>query len=98
LAYAWLGMYPVVFLISAIRACKAIDVRIGEYVRQLQRPLTAGIIMYAAVYALKFLAYGTPGEWLYLIQLVLVGILAYGIAMLLIDRAGLRETLQLIRP
>jgi O-antigen/teichoic acid export membrane protein len=97
LAYAWLGMYPVVFLITATRTCSAIDVRIGEYVRQMYRPLIAGIIMCAAVYTLKFLVYGTPGDWLYLIQLVLVGILAYTMAMLLIDREGLKETLELIR-
>ena len=90
-------MYPVVILITATRTCRAIDVRLKEYARQMYRPLIAGIIMYAAVYALKFLVYGSPGEWLYLIQLVLVGILAYGMAMLLIDRAGLKETLELIR-
>lgn len=78
-------------------ATRTIDVRIAEYVRQLVRPLIAGITMNAAFYALEFWAYGSPGEWLYLIQLVLVGILAYGMAMLLIDREGLKETMELIR-
>ena len=97
LAYAWLGMYPVVFLITAIRTCRIVELSIVDYVRQFFRPLAAGMIMVAAVYILGFFAYGSPGDWFYLMQLVLVGILAYGVAIALVDRAGLAETLDLIK-
>ena len=97
LAYAWLCMYPLVFIITAVRTCNVVDVRIVDYVKQIFRPLAAGMIMYATVHFLQFFVYGLPGEWLYLMQLVLIGILAYGGAMLLVDREGLRETLELIR-
>ncbi len=53
--------------------------------------------MYVTVYFMQSFAYGSVGEWLYLLQLIVVGVLAYGAAMLLIDRDGLRETLTLIR-
>jgi teichuronic acid exporter len=97
LAYAWLAMYPVVFLITAMRTCRIVEVHLADYFRQMIRPLIAGMIMYAAVHFLQFFAYGSPSEWLYLMQLVLVGILAYIGAMALIDRPGLSETLELIR-
>ncbi len=97
LAYAWLCMYPLVFLITAMRTCKIVNVELIDYLQQMCRPVAAGMIMYATVYFLTFFAYGYSGGWLYLLQLVLGGVLAYGGAMLLIDRNGLRETLQLIR-
>ena len=97
LAYAWLCMYPLVFFITAWRTCGAVGVRIVDYLRQLCRPVVAGMIMYATVYFLQPFVYGSAGDWVYLAQLMLIGIFAYAAAMLLIDRAGLRETLALIR-
>jgi teichuronic acid exporter len=97
MAYAWLCMYPLVFFITALRTCRTVDVDIVEYLTQMIRPVAAGMIMYATVYFLQFFAYGSVGEWLYLLQLVLAGALAYGSAIFLIDRGGLRETLELIR-
>ncbi len=97
LAYAWLAMYPLVFLITASRTCAIVDVRLRDYLRQMIRPVMAGMIMYATVYFMQFFVYGSSGEWLYLLQLMLVGIAAYGSAMALIDREGLRESLELLR-
>lgn len=97
LAYAWLCMYPVVFLITAFRTCKIVGVDIVNYLLQMLRPVAAGMIMYATVYFLGGFVFGSVGEWLYLLQLVAIGALAYGAAMLIIDRKGLRETLSLIR-
>ena len=61
------------------------------------RPVTAGAVMYAAVYGIQKVAYGVPSDWFYLLQLVAAGTLSYGVAMLLIDRNGVRETLALVR-
>jgi O-antigen/teichoic acid export membrane protein len=97
LAYAWLCMYPLVFVITAFRTCAMVGANPADYFLQLCRPVGAGIIMYAAVHFLHSFVYGSTGEWVYLLQLVLLGVLAYGAAMLLIDRNGLRETVALIR-
>lgn len=97
LAYAWLCMYPLVFLVTALRTCRKVGLGIVEYLLQMSRPVAAGMIMYATVYFMQGFAYGSVGDWLYLLQLVTVGVLAYGVAMLLIDGAGLRETVVLIR-
>ena len=97
LAYAWLCMYPLVFVITAFRTCRAVGLGLLEYFAQLVRPVFAGMIMYATVYFLGGFVFGSTGEWLYLLQLVALGALAYFVAMLLIDRAGLRETVELIR-
>jgi O-antigen/teichoic acid export membrane protein len=97
LAYAWLAMYPVVFLVTALRTCRMVAVPLAEYAGQIVRPLAAGIAMYAVVWVLGDVAYGTAGEWSYLAQLVIVGMAAYGGVMLLVDRPGLGETLELVR-
>ena len=97
LAYAWLCMYPVVFFITAIRACPLVGLSIREFFAQMIRPVTAGAVMYAAVYGTQKIAYGVPSDWFYLLQLVAAGVLSYGAAMLLIDRNGVRETLELVR-
>jgi O-antigen/teichoic acid export membrane protein len=97
MAYAWLCMYPVVFLITAFRTCRKVGLGIGQYLVQMCRPVGAGIVMYATVFIMQDVVFGSVGEWVYLLQLVAVGALAYGAAMLLIDRKGLRETVALIR-
>lgn len=97
LAYAWLCMYPLVFFITAFRTCRKVGLGIGNYVLQMLRPVVAGVVMYATVYLLQGVVYGSVGDWLYLAQLVVIGVVAYGVAMLLIDREGMLETLQLIR-
>jgi teichuronic acid exporter len=97
LAYAWLCMYPLVFFITAFRTCARVGVGVIEYLRQMARPVAAGMIMYASVYFVQHAVFGSVGDWVYLLQLVSVGAISYGVAMLLIDRDGMRETLQLIR-
>lgn len=97
LAYAWLLMYPVVFIVTAARTCAMVAVSLSDYSRQILRPLAAGLAMYAAVMWAASVAYGAPGDWTYLVQLVVTGALVYAGTMLVVDRAGLRETLELIR-
>lgn len=97
LAYAWLCMYPVVFLATAARTCAVVGLGLPHYLGTMLRPVAAGMIMYATVYFMQRAIFGSSGEWVYLLQLVLIGAVAYGTAMMLIDRRGLRETLELIR-
>jgi teichuronic acid exporter len=97
LAYAWLGAYPLVFLATAVRTCAVVGASTLDYFRQMVRPVAAGLIMYATVIFMQQHVYGGTGDWLYLLQLVLIGVLSYTAVMLVIDRRGLRETLALIR-
>lgn len=97
LAYAWLCMYPLVFFITAFRTCAAVGLNLTDYLRQMFRPVAAGIIMYATVVFLQQFVFGTIGDWLYLAQLVLAGAVSYAGAIFIIDREGFRETLELIR-
>jgi hypothetical protein len=68
-----------------------------DYLKQMLRPVAAGMIMYAVVVFFQQHVFGSVGDWLYLIQLVMLGALSYAGAMLVIDRQGLQETLELIR-
>lgn len=97
LAYAWLCMYPLVFFITAFRTCAAVGLNVADYFRQLLRPVAAGMVMYATVVFMQQYVFGMVGDWLYLIQLVVVGVVSYAVAMLVIDRDGMTETLALIR-
>lgn len=97
LAYAWLAMYPLVFLLTALRTCRIVSVSLADYAAQMARPLAAASAMYAVVWVLGDVALGESGEWFHLVQLVVAGMAAYGGAMLLVDRRGLSETLELIR-
>jgi hypothetical protein len=53
--------------------------------------------MYVIVTGMGSVAHGLPGQWLYLLQLLLAGVAAYGGVMLLVDRSSLREALELVR-
>jgi len=97
LAYAWLAMYPVVFVITSARTCRTVAVPLAEYARQLARPLAAAITMYVLVTGVGSVARGAPGDWLYLAQLVLAGVVAYPAAMALVDRATLLEIVEFLR-
>lgn len=97
LAYAWLCMYPVVFLITAFRACSTVQLGLALYLSQMWRPLAAAVVMYGAVLVLGLIVSGQPGQWFHLLQLVAAGALAYAVALLLIDRPGVGETLALLR-
>lgn len=97
LAYAWLGMYPLVFVLTAARTCRLVGVSLGDYAGQIVRPLAAGGVMYGAVYLTATLVDGASGDWLHLLLLVTVGVIGYYGAIALIDRKGLQDTLRLIR-
>jgi Polysaccharide biosynthesis C-terminal domain len=97
LAYAWLGMYPVIFFITVFRSCPLVGLNIWKYFAQMLRPVIAGAVMYAAVYGLSLVAIGKPADWYYLAQLVAMGAVVYLGVMMLINREGMRETMELIR-
>ncbi len=97
LAVAWLAMYPVVFVITAWRACGRVGVGLAEYAAQLMRPAAAGLVMYAGVGGVANVLPPGISPALELGGLVASGVLVYGAAMVALDRRGLKETLLLLR-
>ncbi len=97
LAYAWLLAYPLVFVVTALRTCSRVGVPLRVYLGQLLRPALAAAFMYAAVMYADTLIEPTVGVWLRLGLLVGSGVAAYGLAMLIIGRDSLRETVALLR-
>lgn len=96
LAYAWLAMYPFVFLITAYRSCRAVSLGLGDYLSELVKPLMAGGGMYLVVLALTPLSAGSLGPLMHLGQLVLAGAAAYLGALWLLDRQALAEAVGLV--
>lgn len=97
LAYAWMLMYPVVFLMTAFRSCRAIDLALSRYVAQLLCPILAGAAMYLCVLAVTPLVsqvFGPAGQ---LLQVAVAGAVVYLLALALLDRASLAEMLALLR-
>tara|TARA_B100001540_G_scaffold315147_1_gene341694 strand:- start:1349 stop:2788 length:1440 start_codon:yes stop_codon:yes gene_type:complete len=97
LACAWLAMYPLVFLVTARRACRRVGVDAVGFARQLWRPLLAAGVMYAAVRLSTPWLPGNSADWGHLGLQVVLGVASYGAVMLLLDRASLAETLRLLR-
>ena len=97
IACAWLFMYPVVFVVTAWRTCQQVRLPVVAYLAALSRPLIAGITLYMAVLALQGGVSGAPGDWLYLGQLVVAGGLAWCFSIVLLDRASIKEIVQLTR-
>ncbi|MFT4519672.1 MAG: teichuronic acid exporter [Halioglobus sp.] len=97
LAYAWLCAYPVVFVVTAARACLAVELSALHYFAQMARPVAAGLIMYATLSFLQTFPPVIATQWVYLVALIAAGALTYGAAVLLIDRKGVTEVFALIR-
>lgn len=97
LAYAWLAMYPLVFVLTLWRTLSVVRLSLPTYLGQLLKPLAGAIAMYVLVTGFSSLGYGSQGEWLRLAQMILLGVTVYGLVMWLIDRGSLQETLELIR-
>jgi O-antigen/teichoic acid export membrane protein len=97
LALAWAIAYPFVFLITTARVCSSIRAGIWELLKSMALPIIAATGMYAAIFAAKPYVVGEVGDVLHLLQLTLVGAVAYIFLLALIHRDGIRETLDLVR-
>ncbi len=97
LALAWLGMYPLVFAVTAWRSCREVALAPAAYILALVRPLMASLLMLVLVTQADPWLPGASGGWVHLGAQVLLGVVVFGGGMLLIDRRGLAETLYLIR-
>ncbi len=96
LAFAWLAMYPVVFLVSALRTCRVATLPLAQYLLVLWRPVVAGVAMYLVVLALPPLPADAFAPWLDLARRVLIGAAAYLGALWWLDRTAVRDVLALV--
>ena len=96
LALSWAAAYPLVFFITAYRGGRAIGVRALELIGELVRPLIAAGGMYAAVIIVKPLMQGTVGSIPFLLQQVLVGVIAYALVLLVVNKQGIVEAVDLL--
>ena len=53
--YAWVIMYPIVFIISSFRTIRTIELSYLPLVKTILKPLIAAIGMYLAVYAVRLI-------------------------------------------
>ncbi len=97
LAYAWLLAYPVVFLVNARRVCRAIELDLVTYLKELLPAAVSATVMALAVAGLGHFAELAPDQWTTLAILVLEGVVTYMVAILILDRAHVAELVSLIR-
>jgi len=89
-AYAWLLAYPVVLFFNMRRMLAAIGVSAEAVARRAGPAVLCAALMFGAVTLLRAPLAGQPRPWALLVE-VLGGMLAYGLASLLLNRAMVAE-------
>jgi len=89
-AYAWLLAYPVVLFFNMRRMLAAIGVPAEAVARRAGPAVLCAALMFGAVTLLRAPLAGQPRPWALLVE-VLGGMLAYGLASLLLNRAMVAE-------
>lgn len=97
MALAWATAFPVVFVVAAAQTLPLIEVSLGAFLRAVAPPALISGLMYVVVAAARGHVAGQAGEWLHLLQLVLIGAAAYGLLMFFLYRQGLQEVVQVAR-
>jgi hypothetical protein len=95
LAFAWLSAYPVVFLVSVIRAMRVIKLAAKSFIVAMVRPALASVGMYGAVMAAKAYPVMEMSIIAEFVLLVVLGALAYTALTMLVNRAGIHEAWEL---
>ncbi|MEZ5512272.1 MAG: lipopolysaccharide biosynthesis protein [Steroidobacteraceae bacterium] len=96
-AIAWLGVSPVLYVLSAWLTANALQLRLRDCVKPLATPMLCGAIMYAVVWVTGVgLAARVPAAGLLVIK-ILAGAAAYLLAMRLVGPRVLRDGLALGR-
>jgi O-antigen/teichoic acid export membrane protein len=97
LAVAWALAYPVVFLITTYRLCSVIESSLLDVVGAMFRPVLAAAGMYFSVSAVMPYVFGEIGTWQHLVQLIGIGMLTYILLLVILDRQGIADTVDLMR-
>jgi len=77
LSYAWLFLFPIVFLITTKRSISIIDLSLLEYFRNLVPPIIATFFMFLTVQSAKFLLSNYYNEIFQLVFYCSIGLFSY---------------------
>jgi len=80
-----------------VMACRLVNLPFGDYLRQHVTPVIASLIMFLALWCLKMALSRYVPPMAMLILGVILGVSVYGGALLVIDRARLRQIIDYIR-
>lgn len=97
LCIAWLLGFPLVFLSNVLRVLPSINLTLLELLRAFMRPCLAGLLMYGAVTAGSQMLQPHLAASARLPILVVLGVLTYGLTVMVIDRDGCKAVLGLLR-
>ena len=97
IAACWVTIYPILQIPIFLRVFRRISLPGFEYLRSLWPALSGCLVMAFFVVALKSLTSGVWPLYARLIAEILVGGIAYGLALLLLHRAYLLAVLQFVR-
>lgn len=88
--YAWVSVFPLVFLIAAFRTMRTIDAPLLAFLKTMFKPLLAGTGMYLAVYSARIVLPDGLNSVLLFSTLIIVGAATY-IAIILATADELRQ-------
>jgi O-antigen/teichoic acid export membrane protein len=97
LSYAWLFGAPLLFLDNTARSVRALGISLIDIFKCLWPGVVAGAIMYVTIIVARSLLFSGVISPASLLTLVVVGAAAYMVASLLLNRAGSREVLGLLK-
>lgn len=95
-ACAWITVYPVVLLLNMQRMLGVIDLKLASVSGMVMPPLLCAAGMYAAVWCSGWLLASTVSSKSLLVVEIGVGATAYALLTLAINRAGLKQLMQLL--
>ena len=94
--YAWLFLYPILFLIMTKRAINVIGLTLSTYLKNLISPFTATCFMVASVYLSKILLLNYPNKMFQLTLYCSIGVIFYSAFVVVFFRGLLSEIRSLI--
>jgi teichuronic acid exporter len=91
----WLILFPVVFIVNLLSASKVMGINVLQVLGAMIKPALAGIIMMASVEITRRMFILNFSIIVQMILFITVGALMYLLGMLLLDKNGLQEVLNL---
>lgn len=93
---AWTTIFPVVFLLNLSRMIRTLGIALREALAVMVKPVFSAIVMYISVFAIRVIMSGSDP----IIRLplsVFAGAVVYGCMILIVNREGYHEAMNLIR-
>jgi teichuronic acid exporter len=96
-SFAWVIFYPIVFLRNLSRVAPVLGVKSLDVLSAMVNPALAAVIMYITIIGYKILFSSDTKSILNLVSIIIIGIMAYGGVLLIINRERYHEVLELLR-